>query len=486
MAKDYGDGVWRTINGRKVFIAEGQSLGDAMKKSGKFGKVSKVKGARKNTFKDEISQGDKNRFAMGQGLSKEAVKGYAKARQDEKEKKESIKKETPIKKNFPSNMSKEIYEMDVDKGNAWSGNAPTKNANGDKVMFVSKNGKSENTAEDIVREMQSKHPELNARISDNGNEIMFTLKKGDESSKERTYEQVNKEWKDQASKMEKNYKEFGGNTIEDEKKLNDLSKERDSLQYKKSPREVKEADERYNSPQGYSKDEQDILDRYSEDYGYDKGDNLKNLKGQIDYMRNPGDSIHRTAERLVEGGDFLIYNEDVKDYLDERGIKYNEDNFFDKYKKDMADKIEKLYNSESPKKTTNDTMNKSLREKASKKQTWKPATTDEEIRNRYSEDMAYARGAVPHGSSDERLLRTFKRVDKIRAGHQQAGEEVWDWRNGQRVDDARNLPEDKESTSKIFNDAVRNRKVMKAYQNYIKKHPNSQLKLNEFKDLYQG
>ncbi len=39
MAKDYGDdGRWVTINGRRVFIAEGQSLGDAMKKSGKFDK----------------------------------------------------------------------------------------------------------------------------------------------------------------------------------------------------------------------------------------------------------------------------------------------------------------------------------------------------------------------------------------------------------------------------------------------------------------
>ena len=29
-------GVWRTISGRKVFIAEGESLSEAMRKSGKF------------------------------------------------------------------------------------------------------------------------------------------------------------------------------------------------------------------------------------------------------------------------------------------------------------------------------------------------------------------------------------------------------------------------------------------------------------------
>ena len=41
MAKDLVEfngkkGVWRTISGRKVFIAEGQSLKDAMRTSGKF------------------------------------------------------------------------------------------------------------------------------------------------------------------------------------------------------------------------------------------------------------------------------------------------------------------------------------------------------------------------------------------------------------------------------------------------------------------
>ena len=30
------DGVWRTVGGRRIFIKDGQSLSDAMKKSGKF------------------------------------------------------------------------------------------------------------------------------------------------------------------------------------------------------------------------------------------------------------------------------------------------------------------------------------------------------------------------------------------------------------------------------------------------------------------
>ena len=44
MAKDFEDGVWRTVGGRRIFIRDGQSLSDAMKSSGKFkGKTAKQK-----------------------------------------------------------------------------------------------------------------------------------------------------------------------------------------------------------------------------------------------------------------------------------------------------------------------------------------------------------------------------------------------------------------------------------------------------------
>lgn len=37
------NGVWRTVGGRRIFIAEGQSLSEAMKKSGKFNRKEKIK-----------------------------------------------------------------------------------------------------------------------------------------------------------------------------------------------------------------------------------------------------------------------------------------------------------------------------------------------------------------------------------------------------------------------------------------------------------
>lgn len=49
---DDSDGVWRTINGRKIFIREGQSLASAMRESGKFTKSGK------NNIKEEKNISD--------------------------------------------------------------------------------------------------------------------------------------------------------------------------------------------------------------------------------------------------------------------------------------------------------------------------------------------------------------------------------------------------------------------------------------------
>lgn len=54
MSKDIG-GVWRTIGGRKVFIKDGQSVGDAMKESGKF-KKAENKGSKTNNKKTNTSK----------------------------------------------------------------------------------------------------------------------------------------------------------------------------------------------------------------------------------------------------------------------------------------------------------------------------------------------------------------------------------------------------------------------------------------------
>lgn len=54
--KDYENGIWRTIGGRRVFIRKGQDLSSAMKESGKFKtKMNEkaVKGVREEDLKDQ-------------------------------------------------------------------------------------------------------------------------------------------------------------------------------------------------------------------------------------------------------------------------------------------------------------------------------------------------------------------------------------------------------------------------------------------------
>lgn len=77
--------------------------------------------------------------------------------------------------NLP-NISEFIYNLDVDKGNAWSAQSYTQNGKGDKIIIVSRNGQSENTAEDIVKAVEEKYPKLKGEPTINGRSIWFYLK----------------------------------------------------------------------------------------------------------------------------------------------------------------------------------------------------------------------------------------------------------------------------------------------------------------------
>lgn len=78
-------------------------------------------------------------------------------------------------KRFPTTLSREIYNMDVDKGNAWSGNAVQKTANGEQFVSVRKNGPSQNSASDIANNIMKKYPQLDAKVIGD-NEVKVTLK----------------------------------------------------------------------------------------------------------------------------------------------------------------------------------------------------------------------------------------------------------------------------------------------------------------------
>ena len=95
-----------------------------------------------------------------------------------------VLKDNSLKEGLP-NINKFIYDLDKDRGNAWSAQSYTKDGNGNKIIIVSKNGQSDNTAEDIKNEVENKYQNLKGEITENGNNVWFYLQ---ESSLKEGYE----------------------------------------------------------------------------------------------------------------------------------------------------------------------------------------------------------------------------------------------------------------------------------------------------------
>lgn len=110
--------------------------------------------------------------------------------------KEWVKETTPdneiigvIKEGNLPNISKFIYDLDKDEGNAWSAEHYTKDGNGNKIIIVSKNGKSNNSAEDIKKAVEEKYPKLKGEITENKAGVWFYLTESQKLTE--AYEQFN-------------------------------------------------------------------------------------------------------------------------------------------------------------------------------------------------------------------------------------------------------------------------------------------------------
>ena len=82
------------------------------------------------------------------------------------------------------NISKFIYDLDSDKGNAWSVSSYTENGKGDKIIIVNKNGISDNTYEDIIKAVEKKYPQLKGYETENHNGVWFYLQKDNKNESE--------------------------------------------------------------------------------------------------------------------------------------------------------------------------------------------------------------------------------------------------------------------------------------------------------------
>jgi len=110
--------------------------------------------------------------------------------------KEWVKETTPdnevvgvIKESSLPNISKFIYDLDKDKGNSWSAQHYTEDGNGNKIIIVSRNGDSDNTAEDIKKAVEEKYPKLRGDITENKAGVWFYLTESQKLTE--AYEQFN-------------------------------------------------------------------------------------------------------------------------------------------------------------------------------------------------------------------------------------------------------------------------------------------------------
>lgn len=232
------DGVWRTIGGRRVFIRTGQSLSSAMRESGKFERLKKDK--------EHFIKMDRDLRRMQKQAQDDFDRDFDKARKLGSDKLELEAKENRDK--IVGEINKERYRLanewrEREKGKEYIDDYP------EAYRHYERDSESTqwiNDSTDLRKEFglskqdypdekdympggKKWNPEwASARESKVSQERLSKLKKEGNSSV-RNYNQVDKEWTDLAKKMEKDYDEFGTTNWKDEKRLNELSAERDRL-----------------------------------------------------------------------------------------------------------------------------------------------------------------------------------------------------------------------------------------------------------------
>ena len=105
-----------------------------------------------------------------------------------------------------------------------------------------------------------------------------------------------------------------------------------------------------NSKQVIAKLQEHILESFTpEDFNVETPEQA--LTSQINYMRIGNDNNYVTAKHLIEGGSFLIYHYQVKDFLNSLGInpsnkEYTDQASWDLYIHLLAREINKIVNAQ--------------------------------------------------------------------------------------------------------------------------------------------
>lgn len=305
---DEQDGVWRTIGGRRVFIRTGQSLGDAMKESGKFKKTSDVKREEYQYKNDKLER----------------------ERQAEISRKYIGKEKRTEEGQEAFNKYAELHDR----------------------TYIRENPKEADTTYDLVGQHINKEQQM-ADIKRNND--LREAYKNDLISKE-DYKNDNYDaLKEKYSHAFPYHKQ-----TEAEKKYAD-----DVAEYFKGKdikEEVRKAKEEFNKTQKTGNDYLPKASKITTQGTSNRKEVSDNIQAHIlEHYENPVDFMEqmnamdylptkwRAGEELASGGSYLIYYDDQREFLDSLGInpkgkEFSDDRVFQTYNSLIGRESERLYN----------------------------------------------------------------------------------------------------------------------------------------------
>lgn len=403
MAKDYDkeDGVWRTIGGRKVFIRKGQNLADAMIESGKF-KGQKNKSGMRESYRKEKekdlqeakdlakkfqeSETDKDYYAFLNKVEDNGEK-YDKTleeREKEKQRNDEIDKQRgtePLREKY-----REEGKEDLEKEKDWRGYR-------NRYQKTINRSSNPDNREKYVQERDMAQKEIDKarnNLNQKADEILSQKDKSIKNVDDNVPEDIKKRgltdrYLEKKKQMEEWLEETNSGKLSkaEEEALEYQREKHGEEAYQKALAETKKGDDTFkkatnpnndsnknNNLKKLEEDTRDLSDYDKYNLAVSKLENKENMssderhfwnRAKMDYERKQKELENTDAKKLM--GAKIENGKRVAEYRilgdDERGY----------WTKENGQRVFK----ENPRykdKSTNETMNNVIREKASKK-TWR-------------------------------------------------------------------------------------------------------------------
>lgn len=173
--KMFEDGVWRTVGGRRIFIKNGESLSDAMKKSGKF---DNKKAEAENDLYKNVVQGkeieDDELYDINEIIKQQGFDGKPILIKDEKEFEQLVKEDTVGMYRGIRGDSKEqvdLYKKMLREGEFVT-NSDNQSVSG-KGLYTASYSPGDETAKNSARELAEKYAGFRSMFAQPGTNVDY-------------------------------------------------------------------------------------------------------------------------------------------------------------------------------------------------------------------------------------------------------------------------------------------------------------------------